>query len=205
MKIINIVSIIALSATLNAGGKYVQRAITPVAPIVAPSDKLSGFYVGLGLGWMRLKDSYTREYFETYPIMLQIGYQYNKYLSFEARYLRDIGNVKYENGITSNKDNSNFPTHFTNYGIYIKPTYPYGKFSFYLLAGYGQVSLTNIEGAKRKKSGLQWGVGAAYNTTKNMKIFADYIRLYDGKGFNGRAKKRNVHVDSIITGVSYVF
>ena len=176
----------------------------PVSPVV-PVDDLSGLYVGIGAGWMRLSDSYTKEYFETYPIMLQAGYKYNKYLSLEARYIRDARSVKYENGNTNNPDDNDFPTHFESYGFYLKPTYPIDDFSLYLLAGYGEVSLNLIEGANRKEKSIQYGAGVSYKVARRLEVFADYTRLYDGDGFQGRAKARNVHADSVIVGVSYAF
>ena len=196
-------SLFFFQSTLYAG-KNVIEATSPIVPV--PSLKSnSGFYVGVGTGWMRLKDDYTKEYFRTYPIMFQLGYRLNSYIALEARYTRDNGTVKYSRGNTNNRNYSDYPTLFSNRGLYLKTSYPIDKFSFYTLLGYGKVSLTNINGAKRYEKGFQWGVGISYKLSKHLKVFADYSRLYSGKGFSGRAKIKNTHVDLAILGVSYAF
>ena len=49
------------------------------------------------------------------------------------------------------------------------------------------------------------GVVLSYKLSKHLKVFADYSRLYNGKGFSGRAKIKNTHADLAIIGVSYAF
>ena len=198
-----LLSLLFLQSTLYAGKNSIE-ATSPVVPV--PSLKYnSGFYIGIGSGWMRLKDDYTKEYFRTYPIMFQLGYRVNSYISLEARYIRDNSTVKYSRGNTNNRNYSDYPTIFSNRGLYLKASYPIDKFSFYTLLGYGKVSLTNIKGAKRYEKGFQWGGGLSYKLSKHLKVFADYTRVYSGKGFSGRAKLKNTHVDLAILGVSYAF
>ena len=194
-----------LQSELCAGGKEVAKATSPAVPVPVPVIKHNGLYVGIGVGWMRLKNDYTKEYFRTYPIMFQLGYRINSYIALEARYIRDNSTVEYNRGNTNNRNYSDYPTIFSNRGLYLKASYPIDKFSFYTLLGYGKVSLTNINGATRYEKGFQWGVGASYKLSKHLKVFADYSRLYSGKGFSGRAKIKNTHVDLAILGVSYAF
>jgi len=184
-------------------GKVQTRAVSKVMKVPTAKSKL---YLGIGYGWMRLKDDYTLEHFETYPLLLLVGYRINDYFSIEARYQRGLGKVKYENGNTANPDNNDFPTKFTNIGIYLKPEYILNdKLSLYGLLGYGKVKLTNIKGADRYEKGIQWGAGLSYKMSDHISGFMDYIRIYGGNGFGGRAKVRYDHVDSVSVGVSYAF
>ena len=169
-------------------------------------DKEANIYIGIGIGWMKLKDDLTKEFFQTYPLVLNGGYIFHKYFSVEGRYTRSVLNVSYDNGtLTSSQDDSDYPTELTNLGIYLKPTYPINDFNVYTLLGYGEVSLNDIKGADRIEWGFQWGVGLSYKLNNNFKLFGDYLNLYEGKGFNGRAKQANVHVDTLNMGVSYEF
>ena len=186
--------------TLYAGSKDVSEAVSPVISV----DN-SGLYIGLGTGWMQLKDDFTKEYFETQPLLLQVGYQFHAYFAIEGRYLRDAGKVTYEKGITSNPNDDDFPTTFRNKALYLKPMYPMGDYTLYALLGYGEVSLCDILGADRAEKGFQWGVGISYDLSAHIKLFVDYTSLYEGHGFDGRAKVRNTHVDLVIAGASYVF
>ena len=188
------------SAFLYAGSKNVSKATSPVVSV-----DVSGFYIGAGIGWMRLKDDYTFEFFETFPLMLQAGYRLNEYVSLEARYVRDNGKVRYENGNTPNPDYDDYPTLFSNKGLYLKVSYPWERLSLYALLGYGEVSLTHIKGAKRAERGFQWGAGISYKLSDHFDLFTDYTRLYGGKGFSGRARKKETHADLIMMGVTYVF
>ena len=148
-------SLLFLQSTLYAGKNSIE-ATSPVIPVPTLKSN-SGFYIGVGTGWMRLKDDYTKEYFRTYPVMFQLGYCINSYIALEARYTRDNSTVKYNHGNTNNRNYSDYPTIFSNRGLYLKTSYPVDKFSFYALLGYGKVSLTNINGSTRYEKGFQWG------------------------------------------------
>ena len=205
-------SVLCMASMAYAGSKELCRATSPVVSIAVPksASKVTGsddfgFYVGLGLGWMRLKDNFTREFFKTYPVGLLVGYRINRYISLEARYIRDVRKVRYQRGITSNPNYDDYPTIFSNKGIYLKPSYRWGGVEGYALLGYGELFFSNIKGAKRYESSLQWGGGLSYNVADHFELFADYTRLYDGKGFGGRARKKQTHADAILAGVVYVF
>jgi len=170
---------------------------------VSPHDR--GFYIGVGSGIMKLKDDFTKEYFQTNPILLQLGYEFNPHFALEGRYIRDMGKVKYENGTTLSSDDDDFPTVFSNTAIYLKFIYPTDGFSLYTLLGYGEVSLTDIRGDDRAESGFQWGIGLSYSLSENVELFTDYGCLYSGKGFDGRATQRDVNVNIAIVGVKYIF
>jgi opacity protein-like surface antigen len=185
--------------TLSAGDIY-QKAESPVAAI-----RSEGLYIGLGSGWMRLKDHYTQEYFQTVPVALILGYRWNDYLGIEARYYRDSGRVRYDGGNTAAPDDSDFPTTFQAYGVYLKPSVPFEDLTLYGLLGYGYVSLSDIMGADREEHAWQYGGGVSWSFRPSWRLFIDYLHLYGDKGFDGRAKLRRVTSQVMTVGVTYAF
>jgi hypothetical protein len=87
----------------------------------------------------------------------------------------------------------------------MKPTKSYDGLSIYALLGYGQIKLTNIKKVNRVENSFQWGGGIAYPINSKFNFFTDYIMLYKGKGFGGRAQKQIVDVYSTTVGVNYAF
>ena len=170
----------------------------------ADENKKRPIYVGIGSGFMQLEDSYSKESFETIPIMFQIGYRIDKYLAIEARYVHDI-TVKYDGGNSVSKDDNDFPTTFTNASIYIKPIYPVDNIELYALLGYAKTSLSDIKGADRIENSFAWGLGFSYRIRDDISIFVDYTNVYDDKGFDGRATQQDVSGEIFGVGVSYVF
>jgi opacity protein-like surface antigen len=209
-KIKVLVAVSLLSSCLYAGGD--------VAPIVEPAPPIvddSAFYLGLGVSGMSLRNSYSDEEFSATGIMLQAGYQYNRYIAVEGRYTKDVNNLTYDHGNDLNTANAiydgNYPGDFSNIAIYLKPMYNWDAFSVYGLLGYGNVTLTNLpypgtEGSvDRAESGFQWGLGVAYEFTDNIGVFADYVNMYDDKGFDLRAVDADIKADLWTLGVSYKF
>ena len=135
----------------------------------------------------------------------------NLILSIEGRYVFHVGNINYDHGSNSHtnkgKDINDYPADFTNIGIYLKPMYRIEHAAPYLLIGYGEVKLTNIPqgDADRAEAGFQWGVGISYIVNNHFSIYADYLCMYDDKGFDGRAVNRNIISDSWTFGLSYHF
>ena len=206
---LSLISVIVLSSTVSAGGKISIPESIPT--VVEPLIDESAFYVGLGVSNMNLHDDFTDEEFSATGIMLQVGYQINKYFAVEGRYTRNIGDVEYDHGNTNNPDYDDYPTDFSNIAIYLKPMYPIDKLNIYALLGYGQVELTNIPlggtgiSADRAESGFQWGLGASYDVTDEIAVFVDYVKFYDDTGFDYRARQVNVDSDAWTFGVSYKF
>ncbi|WP_295417702.1 porin family protein [Sulfurovum sp.] len=206
----SIATMITLSIVGYAGGNIVP--VEPVVPETAePVVSESAFYVGLGFSYMSLRDDLSDEEFSATGVMLQAGYQFNKYFAIEGRYTRDISDVEYDHGDTINPDYDDYPTDFSNIAIYLKPMYPLENFNVYALLGYGRTELTNIPlggpgiSADRAESGFQWGLGAAYNATEQISVFVDYVRFYDDTGFDYRAQRADVNSDAWTLGVSYKF
>lgn len=76
---------------------------------------------------------------------------------------------------------------------------------YYALLGYGGVMLDDLVSGDAYEGGFQWGLGAGYAFTDNISVFADYVSLYDGTGFDYRAQNQNVDSDTWTVGVSYKF
>ncbi len=199
-----ICTVIAVSNTFGGG----DIAKVEIEPVAIPSAQMSSFYIGLGTSDMRLMNNDTDEEFATVGVTLQAGYIYNEYLAIEARYIQNATNVKYDNGTTTAAaDTDDYPTDFINVGIYIKPTYSIDDITLYALLGYGEVSLTNIpEGdVDRGEEGFQWGMGISYSICESWSIFADYMSLYSGEGFDHLAVNNDNDAALISVGISYRF
>ncbi len=184
---------------------FAGDALTPVetTPLSVRSD--SGFYLGAGVGTFTLTDDVTSEELTANTTLLIAGYQYNTYLSFEARYYRSLNDeIDYDAGDRTSPD-STYESTFTNRAAFVKLGYDYGDFSPYLLLGYGTLKLTNITGADREESAVQYGVGASYAVTTEWSLFVDWVRAYDDKGFDGRAMQDDLTIDLITAGVTYRF
>ncbi len=198
--ILSLAAIIAVSGAAYAGGD-----VAPIEEVEAPVvvDE-SAFYVGLGIGASYINDDQTDEEISSTSIMFQAGYQYNRYVAFEGR--ASLGfNTDYDPGNTTNTGGE-YDDDISSWGIYVKPMYPVTEeFDVYALLGYGGVQLGNLESGDAYESGFQWGLGAQYAVMENVLIFADYVRLYDGTGFDYRAQLEDVDADAWTVGVSYKF
>jgi len=205
--------VMLLLSTFSFAGKSSISALEPVieVPMDEPyiADNHTGFYFGLGLTSLNLKNDISQEEFSAKGLSLQAGYQFNEYLAIESRYIRSMGDVKYDHGLTSNLNIDDYPTDFTNTAIYLKPMYSVEDLNLYALLGYGEVEFTSIPsgvgGADRAEDGFQWGVGASYDIADNLSIFVDYTRLYDDKGFDYLAQSSNIVSDVWTLGISYKF
>lgn len=197
--------ILSLAAFMALGGiAYGGGDITPIEEVPTPVivDE-SAFYLGLGLGQGYVNDSQTDEEMKATTLMLQAGYQYNRYIALEGRYTFGMS-MDYAPGLTGNAA-ADYDGDFSSWGLYLKPMYPIGDFSIYALLGYGGVQLSDLEQGDAYESGFQWGVGAQYAVTENVLIFADYVKLYDDTGFDYRAQLEDVDSDTWTVGVSYKF
>ncbi len=172
----------------------------------------SNVFMGLGLSNMELRNDTTDEAFTAKSIVLQMEYQYNRYIGILGRYAFNIGSADYAHGTTPNPDYVDYPTDFSNTALYLKAMYPVENFSPYLLLGYGKTTLSNAplaEGSginvNLSEVGFQWGLGIDYAFNDKVSVFVDYVRMYDGKGFDGIATDADVTADMWTVGVSYRF
>jgi OOP family OmpA-OmpF porin len=164
----------ALTSSVNAGGKFVSPAIAAVEPIPVQQSPVP-IYLGIGLAAAgvsrdcpcaaddRLKDM-------TYGVVFRAGWDFNQYFGIEARYIR----------ASLEKDFSTT----THYGLYLKPQYPVtNQMNVYGLLGYGH---TEIEGCSYsngtlKVDGISYGAGIEYDLTSDDDL-GEYDRAFDGQG-----------------------
>ena len=195
--VLSLVSLLVLSGLAYAGGNLVEAEHVPMVV-----DDTS-YYVGVGLGQGDVKDDQSQEEMQSTTLMLQAGYQYNKYLAIEGRYILGL-DMDYNRGL-SNNIQDDYHGDFSAWGIYIKPSYPIGNFSLYALLGYGGVGLDNLTFGDAYEDGFQWGLGASYTFYENIIVFADYVKLYEDEGFDNRPILEDVDADIWNIGVSYNF
>lgn len=195
--VLSLVSLLVLSGLAYAGGSLVEAEYVPIVV-----DDTS-YYVGVGLGQGDVKDDQSQEEMQSTTLMLQAGYQYNKYLAIEGRYILGL-DMDYNRGL-SNNNQDDYHGDFSAWGIYIKPSYPIGNFSLYALLGYGGVGLDNLTFGDAYEDGFHWGLGASYTFYENIIVFADYVKLYDDEGFDNRPILDDVDADIWNIGVSYNF
>jgi len=200
--ILSMVSIMALSTNSYAGG---DRELIDVIPIEIPKTD-TNYYIGLGFSSMKLLDINSEENFQATSVMISAGYKIYDFLSIEGRYSRSL-KVDYFAPKGSTGDMSDYPSDFTNIGIYLKPSYTYNSISAYALLGYGEVRLTNmpLNDVARAEQSFQWGLGLSYKINDSFSIFADYVNLYQAKGFDYRSVNSDIRVDAITVGITYNF
>ena len=193
---------ISCTAIVHAGGTIVQEEVYESTPTVVQSEPMTNsWYTGIGLGGFKLDDTTDDESYEKTTATILAGYEISKYLSVEGRYTASLGDIKFKDSKGTQKRDSSF----SNIALYTKLSYPIGEFKPYLLLGYGKSKITNIAKSDRSESGFQYGAGVSYELDDHWGIFADYTRLYDDKGFDGRASDSNIKIDTATAGIKYRF
>jgi len=178
--LISTAMVLALSTMLQAGGgKNLSPAISPIAPVeVAPP--VFPWYLGVGaLGALfavtNCNESPGCDYEDqTYGMMVRGGYDYNKYIGVEARYLRTAWDEGPYGGAP-----------LVHAGLFLKPQYPVtSNVNVYGLAGYGYTK--NLGNGNRLNYfddawGFSAGGGVEYNFAGNGRngwsLFTDYQRI----------------------------
>ncbi len=199
-KVLSLVTILALSTAVYAGGDVAPIEEVVETPVVVDE---SAFYIGAGIGYTSFNNDFTSEEITSNTLMLQAGYQYNRYIAVEGRYSFGF-NTDYDAGNIVNPIQV-YDGDVSNWGIYLKPMYPIGDFSIYALLGYGGVMLEDISNGDAYESGFQWGLGAQYAFMENITVFVDYVSLYNDTGFDYVARYADVDVDTWTIGISYKF
>jgi len=201
------VSTVILGSSLSYGESNIIADAREKMESISVDLAKGHFYVGGGVSYQSLNNDNTKEEFSTFGKNVIAGYQYGDYMAIEVRYSADIYKVDYTSGNTINKDNDDYPTKFTNVGIYAKGIYPLGDLAVYGLMGYGQLKITNVpEGdIARSVSSVQFGGGISYRLYDKVNLFGDYVILYDDTGFDGLATKSDMKSDIITVGFTYWF
>ncbi len=188
-------------------GWFVYAGEVRIPAVVAPVEVTSSvkYDIAGALGSFWLDDKVTSEALRVKTGMLGVGVAFSPYLALEARYYRSLGaQINLDSGTTSSPDKT-YDSTFTNLSLFAKLSYPSGRWTPYVLWGYGALKLTNIEGGDRKERTMQYGVGIRYRTTAHLSVFVDWVRAYDDKGFDGRATHDMISVDLVSMGISYRF
>ena len=203
----NIITPIAFFAILNnvliAGGDFID----PLEPIVSIPEqeivvieneiKYDGFYLGTGLGHVRMNESVTAS---GVAITLMAGYYFNNYFGIEGRYMTTFSDLDVDSGpISILKDDT-----LSSYGVYAKPLYSLtNSFSFYGLAGYGK-SAYEKDGVDYSETGFQWGLGAKFELANGIGLFVDYLDMYDSDDFD-TLNINDVSFNATTVGATYTF
>lgn len=167
-----------------------------------------GLYFGIGVSKMSLRDRTTDEEFSANGLSLLAGCQLHPNIAIEGRYTKDVGNVEYDHGSnTAHSSTNDYPTSFSNLGIYVKPMYQFDNITPYALIGYGKTKLSNIPymGTTSTENGFQWGAGVQYGFNDNIAAFVDYMRVHEGHGFGYSAQDVKTVSDFFTLGLTYKF
>jgi len=174
--LVTLSTVVALSVSSYAGGKYVEPESAPIAPIIETVNPLP-LYIGVGLvaaglsrdcpcaNSDRLKDT-------TYGGLLRVGWDFNQYIGIEARYL----NASIEEDFSKT----------THYGLFVKPQYHVmNQMNVYGLVGYGKTSIDydnhNGKSSTLDTNGFSYGIGFEYDFGSD-ESQGQYGRMFDGQG-----------------------
>ena len=207
---------IILSLLLGMSCLYAGGNITPVEEpiiVVVPEEvDNSAFYIGLGYGMLNQLNenvkvgavSFANSEYLLHTVMAQVGYKYNEYIGIEGRYWYGVSDLtQTQSGVDVDKTGT-----YMAMGIYLKPSYPImDGLDIYGLLGYSAVTLDMDDGSKWDTDGISFGVGASYDITEDISLFADYLVVaytdaFDTETVPGTA---DINVNTINVGVSYKF
>jgi len=191
-------------------GKNLTPPTSPIAPIVPMEEISVDYYVGFGMGGIKMKDEVSQEEFLSNSYTLRGGANFWTYWGAEMRWTKSFGKMEYRNGDTQNNNYEDFPATLVSYGLLLKPHYNFKKIEVYGLVGYGYTSIDaiplGIEGkANRTEGDLQYGLGLEYNVYSNISIYTDFFNAYTKKGIDGRAKNSEITVPEYSFGLMYKF
>ena len=198
--IITLSAVAAISTSLFAGGNVAVIAPVVEEPVIVDN---SSFYIGLGLSAVSARDSEVSLDFSTTPgqdrlgnVTFQAGYNFNEYVAVEGRYTTSF----------THEDN----VEMDGWSLFVKPQYPVTEdLNIYALLGFGGVKLDSVTAlvVDVDDTTFQWGLGASYDITESIAIFADYTNLandMDGY-FYTSLDQVQVDVDTFNVGLTYKF
>lgn len=212
-KITNLLVVVStIGSFAFAGGDIAP--VEPAAEVLAVPETTSGFYVGAGATLLidkfsSLDSSYLGdETFNDVGVMLQAGYEFNKYLAVEGRYWGVGSKSFYMSDIDYDMN-----AKISAYGIFVKPMYPVtDKFTVYGLLGYGHTKVSGQTWGEgyyypysQTKSGLQGGAGVSYALTDNFSVFTDCVKLNNTIGVDSGDYLFSNKPYTINAGVTYKF
>ena len=187
--VLPVLALFGLASTAMADPFYNSNSNVPAAYHPVPPPALPHFYAGVGYGLINVSDEYIGyDLYESTEIdynalMLQAGYEMNPYVAFEFRYWYSVGDGKYDllTDIPYPPPAGSY-NNMNAWGVYVKPMYPVSQdFSIYALLGMSGVQVDGQPqwGDLVDDIGFSWGLGASFNITPEVSLFADFVQLYD--------------------------
>ena len=194
--LLSLATVAALTASAVAGGSIAEVEVVP-----EPAE-LTGFY--LGAGYTYFDTSFTeagndfKADMNNDAGMVLAGYNFNEYVALEGRYtFIAAGDVTFAGYDIDELDGS-------AWGVYVKPQYPVSDdVKVYALLGYASATVeSTIYNESADVDGFSYGLGVAYNVTKNVEVFADWTKIADDEMDDSLL---NANTDAYTVGVNYKF
>jgi len=192
-------ALVAMNSLAIAGGDIAPVEPAVAVPAVADNNDDEGLYAGIAYSYMSHDIDYagagTRAEMDFNGMMLEIGYQFNKYVAVEGRYATTIGD-DLDDWATSSEASA--------WGLFVKPMLPLSqRATVYGLLGYSMTETSNTlngTGIDFDESGLSWGAGFALDMNEDLGLFIEYVRWYDDT-----VENYDHVVDGLSLGVTYQF
>jgi len=203
-KIVSSIALLTVASSFAIAGGDFSEPLEPVVSIpeqeivvIEDEVKYDGFYIGAGLGNMRMSENVT---LNGVALTLMAGYYFNQYVGVEARYSQTVNDLD----LDSARPVISVDDELSNVGLYVKPMYALTTgFSLYGLAGYGwstyETSVKTYE-----EDGFQWGLGAKYELANGVGLFVDYLDIYDDDNYD-TIQTPDVSMNSLTVGAAYTF
>jgi len=216
--VLSLATVAAMSSFAVAGGD-----IAP-APVAQPDN--SGIYLGIGYAAASVDfsnfaaENGDRDEWDggvdtdASAGLFIVGYQYNEYLSFEARWTHYTTKADFYD---SDDDDLDLELSIDNIGLYLKPQYTFGNVTAYALIGYGwtrmNLDLDEMNNGSAEfddtQGAFQWGAGASFALSEHTNIFVDYTSLGNGldysDSFDGTEVSFDADAYTINVGITYRF
>jgi len=196
MKKLNLsfLTLLAMGTFALAGGD-----IEPLTDEQALIESNNNFYFGLAYSYQNMQvdaiatppggNTFTKSVLDDKfsAVMLQAGYNFNKYIALEGRYWFGLSSTIHYDKVNPQLFNDK-DTSLDAWGIYLKPQYPITEvINVYALLGYGggDINIDNVPAnvglqyVADNVDGFSWGLGASYSVTENISLFVDYVSIYN--------------------------
>ncbi len=147
-------------------------------------------------------------------LLILAGYKFNPYVALEGRYWAATDeDFRLSNGLKREKT-------LDAWGIYLKPMYPVSEqFDVYGLLGYARMDTSfkafhrngTVNDQDLTDNDFSWGLGLSFRLRNDIRLFAEYTRIYDDSQTKHRAaplvgsKDWDITLDSYSLGVAYHF
>jgi len=205
---LSMIALATIGTSLMAGGDIIGEDTTVVIEEVKND---SSYYIGGAFSFANIDATRTfdngniiitneADLGNYNAIMLQAGYNFNKYIALEGRYWFGLGQT------FSDYNGDSFDLDIHTWGIYVKPQYPItDNIKVYGLLGYANSGEDGAAIYNTGLDGLSWGLGGSYEVAENIEVFIDYVDMYNDEERYGVNNKDDIDINSWNFGVSYKF